>query len=1484
MLELGLIVTLNGWAFVTVSVYGDMMRPLLMGAACILFLVLGHCTALDVTSQTDFASGYTMVLAGNDNILTLVGGVDVVMTWALYSSESTRDGGFFTFVGTDATERGSVVAAAPMSPQAVVSGEEVQTFSDLDIALTTADAPYSFSLFRVSGSTQLVISRITVTGSSGASVIYAAEAYVTLEDIDITGASCIFGCGLFCVDCRDVALTDVYFGQLSSVGSAGGIYAEGAESVALTNVVCDMCGSGSGVGSCMMLIGVDECELNNATGDGGAGNSILILDGRDDGGYNGSASDCIVDVELDPYFAVSILSDDGVVCGQSQRTGSTCPVGMFLGAEGCLNCTKCDWPHVMLAFCGGMQDTVCSECPVGTNQEIENSQTCNVECVEGTYDANGLGIGATGAVDCQTCSTCAFPQITLDACNGTDDTVCSDCAIGANEQLINGYNCTVECEDGTYDLNGNGVDVSGSLNCVACGSCSFPQTTVQECTTASDTMCSSCVVGTNQEIYNAYTCDMECVEGTYDVNGLGIGATGAVDCQTCSTCAFPQITWDVCNGTDDTVCSDCAIGANEQLINGYNCTVECEDGTYDLNGNGVDVSGSLNCVACGSCSFPQTTVQECTTASDTMCSSCVVGTNQEIYNAYTCDMECVEGTYDVNGLGIGATGAVDCQTCSTCAFPQITWDVCNGTDDTVCSDCAIGANEQLINGYNCTVECEDGTYDLNGNGVDVSGSLNCVACGSCSFPQTTVQECTTASDTMCSSCVVGTNQEIYNAYTCDMECVEGTYDVNGLGIGATGAVDCQTCSTCAFPQITWDVCNGTDDTVCSDCAIGANEQLINGYNCTVECEDGTYDLNGNGVDVSGSLNCVACGSCSFPQTTVQECTTASDTMCSSCVVGTNQEIYNAYTCDVECLGQQYDVNGLGVGATGAVDCQTCSTCAFPQISLDACNGTDDTVCSDCAIGANEQLINGYNCTVECEDGTYDVNGNGVGVSGSLNCVACGSCSFPQTTVQECTTASDTMCSSCVVGTNQEIYNAYTCDMECVEGTYDVNGLGVGATGAVDCQTCSTCAFPQITWDVCNGTDDTVCSDCAIGANEQLINGYNCTVECEDGTYDLNGNGVGASGALVCTPCSVCAENEFIGQACHSDADTMCVESCAEIPNTQLTDISNCRGTCVPGFFDQGGSAVTEVALLTCITCDECSDYETVLTPCSASSDVGCSSCGFGPEHTALDHSACTATCGDGYFSATGMTGVDVASLACTPCSAACSGAVASACSATSDCVFAGCASAGTGPRMVMYGSLTFPAYCENGWILVASNNGGDNTIPQNGDRRASMYALSSSPGVNGDNPDPDRDFVIPNSRLNQVSFTEARAVVWGIDDPLCSSCPYETYLTTNHQVTTFACSMVSCCTNSAVAEGTSGYRSTFGSQHFHVDCVGHVLRDNVTSNSNQVTVGACSKDNSCTTTTTFLGHGNTENGQTYEGSYDESGNARDAHGYTTWVR
>lgn len=199
-----------------------------------------------------------------------------------------------------------------------------------------------------------------------------------------------------------------------------------------------------------------------------------------------------------------------------------------------------------------------------------------------------------------------------------------------------------------------------------------------------------------------------------------------------------------------------------------------------------------------------------------------------------------------------------------------------------------------------------------------------------------------------------------------------------------------------------------------------------------------------------------------------------------------------------------------------------------------------------------------------------------------------------------------------------------------------------------------------------------------------------------------------------------------------------------------------------------------------------------------------------------------------------------------------------------------------------------------GWMLVASNNASDTTIPLGTSRHDSIYELDRT-GVLG-TPNPNSDYII-GSIINTVHFTQGRIFAFGGTEPNNAAYVWPSDGVTGNLglIGAWTWEIPQDVTGAArltkpVArwEGVRCYGSTSNSaNYFLLDGIkADRINGGFTANANQTTIGGVGVQGSSGDPTTgcYVGHGTGETSISCEGFYPFDNQAFDCRGYTTWVR
>ncbi|KAJ6252872.1 insulin-like growth factor binding protein [Anaeramoeba flamelloides] len=393
----------------------------------------------------------------------------------------------------------------------------------------------------------------------------------------------------------------------------------------------------------------------------------------------------------------------------SSLTECICEKGSYKGFENeCILCPE-----------GKYQDETnqdyCKECPIGTHNPINGSETINdclvcdigtyndevaqkecKKCPMGTYNVN------TGSKSKNNCSVCIKGTYN----DRWGQSVCKNCTKGTYSNEINSTSCS-GCQKGTYQ------DEIHQAFCKECPAGTFNSNTNSE----SENDCTNCNIGSHQPLKGQSSCEL-CQEGTYQ------------------------------NQTGQTNCPNCRAGSYSPNTNMTSC-VECSKGSYG------DTEGETSFdTACKKC--PLGTWSDQTGLTDeSECTNCTKGFYNAKFGSTTIEScyPCPAGTY---GQTEGLKGIHECKTCESNKFS-------NQINSTSCSLCSIGYQpsdkqdqcEPCGKGYykNNTLDssCTPCQNDYFNN---IEGATYCLKCG---LPDICLEggKCADGRDpdTFCSDCM-----------------------------------------------------------------------------------------------------------------------------------------------------------------------------------------------------------------------------------------------------------------------------------------------------------------------------------------------------------------------------------------------------------------------------------------------------------------------------------------------------------------------------------------------------------------------------------------------------------------------------------------------------------------------------------------------------------------------------------------------------------
>lgn len=191
-----------------------------------------------------------------------------------------------------------------------------------------------------------------------------------------------------------------------------------------------------------------------------------------------------------------------------------------------------------------------------------------------------------------------------------------------------------------------------------------------------------------------------------------------------------------------------------------------------------------------------------------------------------------------------------------------------------------------------------------------------------------------------------------------------------------------------------------------------------------------------------------------------------------------------------------------------------------------------------------------------------------------------------------------------------------------------------------------------------------------------------------------------------------------------------------------------------------------------------------------------------------------------------------------------------------------------------------------GWMLVASNDARDTTIPGSTSRQSTIYELDRSGALVGSQGiSPNGDYII-GSMINTLPFSQVRIWGWGYGSTNSSTSwdSKGTNVKVIFPVTTSGgwqrLTQIVPRASATITGDLSPNASYFILDGIKIDR----MINGYNANSNQTTIGAVGVQDPSgdTAAGTYMGHGITEG--SYEGWYNGANSVTDSQGYTTWVK
>ena len=813
----------------------------------------------------------------------------------------------------------------------------------------------------------------------------------------------------------------------------------------------------------------------------------------------------------------------------------------------------------------------CTICSPGTFSS-SSSPGCSL-CSPGTFQNNA------GQTTCKLCPSNTFSNI-----NGA-----SSCAT-----------CTV-CPPGTWTMS----QCTSSSN-TQCSTCSHINNCgVETCTSSSNTLCSFCLSG----YYLSNTCNQCTICNSAQYETKACSTLSNRECSQCTnSCQNGYMLSGICSGTLNPDCIICPTGYYKTTFDSspcLQCTTSCNPG-FELNQICSPTVNSI-CTPCQT-GFYKTTSDRCISCTN----SCNVGFELNQPCSSTINPICIPCH---SGYYKSIVGNSPCLLCtSSCGSGMELNQLCGPTVNPICIPCQSGFYKSLSDGSKClpcTNICNPG-FELNQactptinpmciqcqNGFYSSNGLNCLPCTSDCGPGSYLNSiCSPTNNPGCIFCPANTaNPNHFSLF--ESSCVS-------CANGAIAAIGSATCLQCPLGTATFGNNN------CSNCNIGTYSDNLGSITCKL-CPGGTANNNINSSTINDCIPCLTgyyasigsshCISCPIGTFGINNANKISD--CLSCPFGT----YNNNTGQSICTPCPNGTANYKTNSDNINDCIQCSPGTFSTEGAPSClqcpagKSSYKTGASDCFINlpgtftSTDGSITPSNCypgyyndnygavvCKACSAGFYNYN------SGSTNINNCSECQIGSYSLN----GSD-LCSICTVGTYQDKIAQSSCNL-CPQGTFNNN---TNSTKLSDCTLCSPGTFQShqgsSNCSICpSGFYQDIyyqssCKSCPAGTFN-MLNGttnFNSCIPCPVGTYSTI---VAANTNLVCISSPIGTFVNTSGSANYTECypgyyqdsmkEAMCIPCPAGTfnPNYRSSDLSVCK-ECSPGFYSLSAYA-------TCISCN-----------------------------------------------------------------------------------------------------------------------------------------------------------------------------------------------------------------------------------------------------------------------------------------------------------
>merc|ERR1719329_998410 len=311
----------------------------------------------------------------------------------------------------------------------------------------------------------------------------------------------------------------------------------------------------------------------------------------------------------------------------------------------------------------------------------------------------------------------------------------------------------------------------------------------------------------------------------------------------------------VTNGAGANGAAPCGTGVTS-ILNGQQCTVECEAGFHPSAPTATCNSGTLDAVTCVA-DVPCPVNPVTNGAGANGAAPCGTGVTS-IVSGEQCTVDCEDGYRAVPTTATCSNGVIaarECRVVAPCTVAAVT----NAAGVNGAEPCGAGITS-IYNGEQCTVECAAGFDPSAATATCNAGTLDTVTC----YPDVPCQVGTVANALAdaagmggASPCGAGVTS-INSGDNCNVQCADGYYPTQATSACTNGAFALLRECTTTPPQCTVAaVANAAGVAGASPCGAGITS-IANAGQCEVECAAGYHSSPPTATCTGGVLDPISC--------------------------------------------------------------------------------------------------------------------------------------------------------------------------------------------------------------------------------------------------------------------------------------------------------------------------------------------------------------------------------------------------------------------------------------------------------------------------------------------------------------------------------------------------------------------------------------------------------------------------------------------------